>query len=159
MTIKREAAYHEAAHAVMAHRSLFHALIGEINLENYGAGEIFVSLSKAKLKTQDKPAIPEMAKKPEVASDLARILVAGYVAEQIAAESDDTIKPNIDCARPDHEMVRQQLSSAGLSKRFDRFEAEVRDILRTEWPLVEKVTQYLYQHGRGEPEVILALMT
>ncbi len=30
--------------------------------------------------------------------------------------------------------------------------------LRTEWPLVEKVAQYLYQHGRGEPEAILALM-
>ena len=81
MTIKREAAFHEAGHAVTAHRSRFHALVGPINLRQYGAGGIFVSLSKSKLQTAGKPTDASSQKDKEVAIDLAIILSAGLVAQ------------------------------------------------------------------------------
>jgi hypothetical protein len=159
MAIKREAAYHEAAHAILAHRSRFHALVGPISLEKYGAGEAFVSLSKSKLRAQGKPETLDVQRDPEVVRDLALVLVAGYVAEQIAAESDNALRPNIACAIPDHDLLRKQLSSAGLSEDFDQFEAQARITLKTEWALVERVAQHLFKSGGAEPETILALLS
>jgi hypothetical protein len=137
MPIERAAAYHEAAHAIVAHHSRFHALVGPINLASYGAGEIFISLSETKLKAAGKKTPPDAQKDTEVAQDLARVLTAGYIAEQIAAENDSKIIPNAECAKPDHDFLRQQLSAARLSLKFDRAEEGVREFLTSKWEVME----------------------
>jgi hypothetical protein len=143
MAIKKEAAYHEAAHALIAHRSTFHNFLGPINLAEYGAGEAFVSLSNSKLASAGKPISPDPAKDVDVIRDLAEVLVAGYVVEQIAAEKDSSLKPNAECAKPDHDLLQQQLAAAGLSKKYDRFQTQAKASLEKEWPLVEKLAAFL----------------
>jgi hypothetical protein len=158
MTIKREAAYHEAAHAVVTYHSRFHALVGPINLAKYGQGEIFISLSKSKLNAGGKPATPDARYDREVVNDFALILTAGYVAEQLAAESDETLKPNLGCAMPDHELLRQQLSAAGMSTKFDRAEADVREVLKSKWDSVERLANFLYEKCEASVDQILAVI-
>lgn len=158
MTIKREAGYHEACHATLAERSRFHRLVGAINLAEYGQGETYVSLSKQKLVAAGKPPTAAAAQDPEVARDLALILVAGYVGEQIAATLDNSIVPNLDCAAPDHELARQQLSAAGLPEDFSSFEIEARCLLEAEWPRVRLVADYLLQNVRAQPDDILPML-
>lgn len=154
MTIKKEAAYHEAAHALIAHRSTFHEFLGPINLADYGAGEAFVSLAKSKLKNAGKPASPNSQKDKNVTRDLAEILVAGYVAEQVAAEKDSSLKPNAKCAKPDHDLLQQQLAAAGLSKKYDRFQSQVKAKLEKEWPLLEMIAAFLLEKVTASgPEV------
>lgn len=158
MTITKVSAYHEAAHALIAHRSQFHKLIGRIDLRLYGSGETFISLSKSKLEAVGKSATTNSQKDKDVVKDLAVILVAGFVAEQIAAESDNAINPNIDCAVPDHELLRSKLAAAGLSKHFNYYEEQARAKLKAEWHLVEKVANFLYKHGGSDVDDIIVLM-
>ena len=146
MTIKREAAFHEAGHAVVAHRSKFHNIVGPINLEAYGSGETYISLSKRKLLANGKDAEPSAAKDKEVAADLAVILAAGLVAERLAESHEPGITANPECALPDHELMQQQLSGAGLSKKFDQHEGAAKQVLETEWKLVSSLAAY-----RGGP--------
>lgn len=82
---------------------------------------------------------------PEVARDLGRILAAGLIAEQIAAERDNTLTPNPACAAPDHELIVQQLSRAGLSRKFDKLEADARAVLEENWIVVEALAKWLFQ--------------
>ena len=49
MTTKMAAAHHEAGHAAIAKGSKFHEVVSGIDLADYGAGVIDVSLSKSKL--------------------------------------------------------------------------------------------------------------
>jgi ATP-dependent Zn protease len=142
---KREAAYHEAGHAVAADKSRFHALVGPINLANYGAGAIDISLSKSKLRAAGKRPVADSQRDQDVARDFAKILTAGLVAEQIASEKDKTLKPHPECAVPDHQLLKQNLNAAGLSKKFDRFEAESRRVLESNWNTVEKLARYLME--------------
>lgn len=116
MRIKREAAFHEAGHAVAAHRSSFHNIVGPIDLGAYGSGEIYVSLSKAKLQAKGKTVDASSSRDKEVAIDLAVILAAGLIAERLAEENGLGVTANPECATPDHELLRQQLAYAGLSK-------------------------------------------
>ncbi len=154
MTIKREAAFHEAGHAIAAHRSKFHALAGPINLEQYGAGQIFVSLSKRKLQAAGKPVANDSQKDKEIATDLAVVLCAGLVSERLAEEREG-LKANQDCAVPDHDLMKQQLANAGLSERFDRHETSARQLLETEWSLVSSLAGLLYQKVNTAPTEII----
>lgn len=144
MTIKREAAFHEAGHAVAAHRSRFHNVVGQINLATYGAGEIYVSLSKQKLIAEGKPATPSAQLDKEVAKDLAVVLVAGLVAERLAQESDGDLKANPMCAEPDYHLMQQNLDAAGLSKKFNLHEEAAKIVLNSNWPLVDALAAYLF---------------
>lgn len=158
MTIKREAAFHEAGHSVIAYSARFHFIAGGINLEDYGAGEVHVGLSKTKCVAEGLTPTPETARNADVAKDLGRILVAGLVAEQIAAERDATLTPNPSCSEPDHELLRQILGSAGLSRKFDQLEAQAREMLEANWPAVEALAAYLHEHVRADPTVIEGLL-
>ncbi len=91
MTIKREAAYHEAGHAVLAERSKYHRFLGPIILSNYGSGAADISLSTGRLQSAGKITDKSAAKDKDVAKDFAVILVAGFVAEQLASEKDKTL--------------------------------------------------------------------
>lgn len=147
MTLKREAAYHEAGHALMARLSKFHEVISGIDLADYGAGEVFISLSKRKLKSAGKPVDLHVATEPEVARDLALILVAGYVAEKLANSFDQSLVPSLECAKPDHKLLKQQLSNAGLSNKFDRFESDAEDILKSKWKVVNSLAERIFKYG------------
>ncbi|MDH5231603.1 MAG: hypothetical protein OEY38_16195 [Gammaproteobacteria bacterium] len=151
MAIKKEAAYHEASHAVVAHKSKFHSLVGDVNLEQYGAGEIFISLSKSKCTAAGKKAAPETQKDKEVAKELAVILCAGLMGEEIAAEKDSSLTPNEQCSVPDHELAVQQLKMAGLSSKYDFHQNSAREILNQEWETVERLTAYLFENHSADP--------
>lgn len=151
MTIQREAAFHEAGHAVAAHRSKFHALVGPVNLRQYGGGDIFISLSKRKLKAAGKPEDASSQLDKEVATDLAIVLSAGLVAERLAEKSEAGLKANPRCAIPDHELMRMQLINAGLSACFDQHETSASQLLESEWTLVTGLASLLYKNVVSDP--------
>lgn len=158
MTVKPEAAFHEAGHAVVAHRSSFHNIVGPINLAEYGSGEMYVSLSRAKLQAQGKAPNALAAKDKEVAVDLAVILAAGLVAERLAEVREQGIIANPECAAPDHKMLQQQLAESGLSKKFDRHEDAARQLLETEWPLVAALAAHLLERISVMPADVTAFI-
>lgn len=145
MSIKKEAAFHEAAHAITAYYSKFHGLVHEINLMNYGAGEIFVSLSKSKCKNQGKSPTPETARDEDVSKELAVILCSGYVGEQIAAEYDSSLVPSRNAAGPDYQLAVQNLKAAGLSHKYDFHHDNARKILERNWEVVNKLANHLFE--------------
>lgn len=155
MTIKREAAFHEAGHAVAAYRSRFHNIVGPINLAEYGAGEILVSLSEAKLAASGKPTDPSVQSDKEVAVDLAIVLCSGLVAERMAEKRNTGLKANPKCAEPDHIIAVQQLSGAGLSKKFDLHEQAAGKLLESEWDLISALADYLFENASVQPVQVL----
>ena len=155
MSIKKEAAYHEAAHAVTAYYSKFHYIVHEINLMNYGAGETFVSLSKSKCLKQGKQPTPETAKDKEVSKELAVILCSGYVGEQIASEHDASLTPSSSAAGPDYQIAMQNLKAAGLSHKLDFHHDNARRILEANWEIVEKLADHLLRQKRESAENII----
>lgn len=158
MTIKREAAFHEAGHALAAHRSKFHNIIGSINLEDYGSGEIYVSLSKEKLQTQGKAPNISAERDKEVAADLAVVLAAGLVAEQVAEVREHGLTANIKCAVPDHKLLQLQLANAGLSKKFDIHQNTARQLLEAEWSLVVDLSNYLFENISAPSADVIAFI-
>lgn len=145
MSIKKEAAFHEAAHAVTAYYSKFHSLVHEINLMNYGAGEIFVSLSKSKCKAQGKFPTPETAKDEDVSKELAVILCSGYAGEQIATKYDSSLIPSRKAAGPDYQLAVQNLKAAGLSHKYDFHHDDARNILEQKWDVVNRLADHLFE--------------
>lgn len=158
LSIKKEAAFHEAGHAIMAYFSDYHGLISGIDLKAYGAGDVYISLLKSKCAAAGLPQTPETAKRPEVAKDIGRILVAGLVAEKIAAERDKSLVPNPDCAVPDHNLLRQQLENAGLSKKFDLLESETCTVLKENWAIVEKLADFLFTNVTTNKDQVEAII-
>jgi len=151
VSIKREAAFHEAGHAVMAYFARFHGIVGSINLEDYGAGEIYVALLSSKCAAEGLAPVPEAARRPDVARDLGLILVSGLIAEQIAAENDEKVKPNLSCSEPDHALLKEALANSGLSRKFDQLEDQARSVLREHWQAVEVLAAYLLEHVSADP--------
>jgi GNAT superfamily N-acetyltransferase len=144
-TIKREAAFHEAGHAIAACRSAFHWLAaGAIRLEEYGAGEAQVSLSKSKLRQAGKVPSAVAMRDPEVAKDLAVILVAGLVAEQVAQSMGQDVTANSSCAAPDHALIKQSLENAGVELNIQAYENTARHMLQSEWPLLLSLADLLF---------------
>jgi len=158
VTVKLEAAYHEAGHAVAAHYSRFHTIVGPINLQSYGAGEVFVGFNAPKCVAAGLPADARTALRPEVTRDLGVILVAGLAAERIAAKRNPALAPNERCANPDYDLLRQQLEAAGLSKKTDIVEGQAVAILTARWPLVEGLAEALFNAGELMPIEIRELL-
>lgn len=158
MDIKREAAYHEAAHAVLAYHSKYHALVGGINLLDYGAGEVYASPCKSKCAAKGKPYDANARKDKDMARDIAIVLCAGLAGERLAAEHDSNLIPNPTCAEPDHELTEQVLQLAGLSKKYDHYEAQARDLLKLHWPTVDHLAKYLFEKISATPDQVLAII-
>lgn len=158
MTIKREAAFHEAGHALAAYRSSYHNVVGPINLAAYGSGEIYISLSRKKLHAKGKTPDASAARDADVAIDLAVVLAAGLVAEQIAEVREQGIVANPECALPDHELLQQQLVQAGLSKKFNRHESTAAQFLEAEWALVHALADYLHANTSVMPADVTAFI-
>jgi len=141
-----EAAYHEAGHALLAYLSDYH-LMGPIDLKSAGHGGLYVGLSKAKCLQAGKKADPAIAREPEVARDFAVILVAGFVAEQIAAEKNPAVTPDAAFAVPDHENLARVLAAANLSRKTDRYEELARRKLTDHWDQVQSLANVLLRDG------------
>jgi len=155
MTIKREAAFHEAGHAVAAHRSMFHAIVGPINLAAYDSGEVYVSLSRKKLQANGKVGSAAAGADKGVAADLAVVLAAGLVSERLATAWEPGLTPMPDYAVPDHELLRQQLAGAGLPPELKSYEETVAQALQSDWRLVRALAEYLLRHVSVRPLDIL----
>lgn len=134
----------------MAYLSSYHLQAGPIQLEAYGPGEAYVGLIPSKLEAAGLEASNKITTKPEVARDLGKILVAGFIAEQIASESDKSLTPNPACAKPDHELTVQQLTGAGLSRKYDKLESEARAELEANWVVVKELAEWLFQKRTAE---------
>jgi hypothetical protein len=158
MTITREAAFHEAGHAVAAYRSRFHDVIGPINLADYGQGEIYVSLSKKKLATSGKSIDESAQSDKEVAIDLAVILCSGLAAERLAEKNDAELMSNPACAERDHLLAAEQLSGAGLSEKFDLHEQAATRLLENEWSLVTALAEHLHKKVSVDPGDVIAFI-
>lgn len=158
MVIKREAAYHEAAHAVLAHFSKYHTIIGDINLLSYGAGELYMSLSKSKCAAGGKPQDASAQRDKDVARDFAIVLCAGLIGEKIASTLDSTLTPNPECAYPDHVMVMQQLQIAGLSKKYDFYQLQARELLEQHWIIVDRLAEHLFANHSARPDQVVAII-
>lgn len=146
MTIQYEAAIHEAGHAIAASKSKFHGIIGTINLQDYGAGEVFIFLSKSKLLSSGKMLNSSYQSDKDVVKDLAVVLCSGLVAERIAEEKLG-YKANPECAIPDYDFMKEQLRNAGLSQKFDFYEKISRQLLLANWPLVISLAEHLYTNN------------
>ncbi|MRJ44585.1 hypothetical protein KF946_10245 [Idiomarina loihiensis] len=155
MTIKKEAAFHEAAHAVTAYYSKFHSIVLGIDLGDYGAGETFVSLSKSKCIENGKPPTAETAKDKEVSKELAVILCSGYVGELIAAETDPSLKPSRSSAGPDYQLAVQNLKAAGLRHKYDFHHDNARTFLESKWDVVNKLAEHLFSVKKESAENII----
>jgi len=129
--------------------------VGPINLQNYGSGEIFISLSKRKLAANGKIVNPSAEKDAEVAADFACVLSAGLVAERLAEELEQGIRANPECARPDHEYVRKHLKAAGLSTEFAQYEEKTRQLLQSEWDLLRDLAAILFEKVALDPTDIV----
>jgi hypothetical protein len=136
----------------VAHRSRFHRVVGRINLASYGSGDLYVSLSRSKCRGAGKAGDASDQRDPEVAVDLAVVLAAGLVAERVAQAHEQTIRPNPDCARFDHQLIVQQLEGAGLPKSLDPYEAEAKHLLESHWELLRDLADYLFRREMAEPE-------
>ncbi|QQP96616.1 hypothetical protein [Lysobacter enzymogenes] len=158
MTIQREAAYHEAAHAVLAHKSKYHAIVGEINLLDYGAGELYLSLSRSKCARGGKPQDPSAQRDKDVAQDFAVVLCAGLAGEIIASEHDKTLTPNPVAAEPDYDIMKLQLQKAGLSKKHDLYEKQAHELLKENWKAVDNLAKYLFTKQSAQPLEIIEII-
>jgi hypothetical protein len=78
--------------------------------------------------------------------------------ERLAAERIVTLRANPACAEPDHTLLRNQLSKAGLSRHFDRHEETARNLLSLEWPLLNSLASYLYSKVTVEPTDVIAFL-
>lgn len=141
MSIKMEAAYHEAGHVVVAAKSKYHNVVDGINLASYGQGEVSISVDSAKCRAEGKDVDNEerARKDKDIARESSIIFMAGYQAELQAAAANPNLTPNRSSANPDYTVAEAVLARAGLSKKTDRAEAAAADILRQNWGLVEKI--------------------
>ena len=158
MTIKREAAYHEAAHAVLASISKYHSIVKYINLHKYGAGEIYIALSKNKCAAGGKPQDISALKDKEVAQDFATVICAGLIGEKIASEQDNTLTPNKECAKEDYALMKQQLQHAGLSINSAMYETQARVLLEKHWDTVERLASYLFSNQMASPDQVSTII-
>lgn len=147
MTKKLEAAYHEAGHVVLAWLSAYHNVVAGIDLYAYGAGAAVVSVSKSKCRAVGKPEDESAGRDKDVAQTSVAILMGGYQAELIAAESNSAMKPNRSCADPDYVLAAQLLADAGLSKKTDRAAQAANAVLRDNWDMVEKIAKAAFAKG------------
>jgi hypothetical protein len=148
MLVSKEAAYHEAGHAVSAYLSPFHGIAdGKVNIGSFGSGAADIRLSKKKVQAAGKTLSPAVALDPKVAASMATVLAAGFAAEQIAASLDNTITPNPVCSGPDYVELTNHTQAAGISSDVSIYHAQATSLLQKEWAQVERLAEILYRRG------------
>lgn len=158
MTNSREAAFHQAGHAVATHLSRFHILAQGLKIDAYGSGEMTAALSRRKLMGADKIADAAARADPEVAVSIAVILCAGLVSEQIAAAKDPTLKPDPTRSAADSAAMRQELRGAGLPEDAEPHETNATLLLTAHWHRVEAIAEALLAASELQPFEITELL-
>lgn len=139
----RSAAFHEAGHAVTAWNSKFHSISPcPVSVSDDGYGECFPILSKMKLVAGGKTPVLGVENDKDVVRDLALVLVAGRMAEQVLSEVDEEVRFDPTASNHDYGMLADKLRSAGLSQKTDLAEAEVVELLRRKWQVVTALANW-----------------
>ena len=158
MTATREAAFHQAGHAVATHLSRFHVLVQPVSVDPYGTGEWTAGLSRRKLEAADKIVDPAARADPEVATSIATILCAGLSSELIAASKDAALDPDPARSSGDFALARQELRLSGLPEDLGPHESSAAALLAAHWADVERIADALCTTGRLEPREITDLL-
>ncbi len=158
MTTSREAAFHQAGHAVATHLSRFHVLAQPLKIDAYGSGEMTAALSRRKLIGAEKVADAAARSDPEVATSIAVILCAGLASERIAAAKDPTLKPDPARSAGDFAAMLQELRGANLPDDPEPHERSATRLLTVHWHRVETVAEALLAANELEPEHIGLLL-
>jgi hypothetical protein len=137
---RKAAAFHEAGHVVAAIHSKYHSIVGSISIEDYGAGEAFVCVSKRKCLAAGKQASQT---DPDLVRDFAVILKAGLAAEMIAERTDTSVFSDPRASNADDALLEQQLRSAGIAPTPDVFLASARELLELHWEQVDALAKQL----------------
>jgi hypothetical protein len=145
------AAFHEAGHCVLAHVSQFHGVApGPITLGSYGSGAAHVMLRKSALALAGMPVEESSTAHPDVASDLAVVLVAGLAAERIAQSKYSWLAADVQSADPDYRKARADLARAGVATNLAIFEELATQKLARHWQAVERIAETLAQKNTIE---------
>ncbi|MEO7010306.1 MAG: hypothetical protein ABI156_14240 [Caldimonas sp.] len=157
-TPNREAAFHQAGHAIATHLSRFHILVHPVFVDPYGTGEWTAGLSRRKLEAADKTVDAAARTDPEVAISIARILCAGFSSELIAASKDAALRPDPARSSGDLALARHELRLSGLPEDVGPHESSAAALLAAHWADVERVAEALRAAGRLEPDEINDLL-
>lgn len=142
-----EAAFHEAAHAVVAHTSAYFTLVGSVSIQNAGTGFTDIGLSRRKLTAASKPIDASVETDPLVASELAVILLAGLEGEVIAEELNPSLRADVDRSEPDVTLAVEKLEAASVTVNLEEFQREARRRLEANWPKVDALAHQLVSRG------------
>ncbi|MGH8797911.1 MAG: hypothetical protein ACREXI_12705 [Caldimonas sp.] len=158
VTTSREAAFHQAGHAVATHLSRFHILVHPVSVDPYGTGEWIAGLSRRKLEAAAKIVDVAVRTDPEVATSIATILCAGLSSELIAASKDAALKPDPARSSGDLALARHELRLSGLPEDIGPHESRAEALLAAHWADVERVADALCSAGQLEPGEITHLL-
>lgn len=148
----KAAAYHEAGHAVVAVRSRYHSIIGNISADNYGAGAAYVTISKSKCRAAGK--FPSEAD-PDIVRDFAVILKAGLAAEKMAAHMvDPSIIADALASKEDDALLLRQARKAGVDLALNDILAEAEKVLAQHWAEVRKLADLLVKRPVAAVDVL-----
>jgi hypothetical protein len=137
---RKAAAYHEAGHVVAALHSNYHNIVHTISVEDYGAGETFISVSKEKCRAAGKKASQV---DPDIVKEFAVILKAGLAAEIIAGRIDTSVVGDATASKQDDELLTQQLRIVGIQSTPDLFLSEASKMLVRHWDEVDALAKRL----------------
>jgi len=139
-----EAAYHEAAHAVLTARSKLHTLSGVVNIGGYGLGTGFSDAGPSRKKCAangiSESSAPNNA---VVVREFVRILCAGYAAECEGKDRGLVLIPDINRSVPDFLEAQRQLRHLGLSEKLNGFHQEALDLVKHYWDDIQMVAAAL----------------
>lgn len=142
-----EAAFHEAAHAVVAHTSAYFTLAGAVSIQNAGTGFADIGPSRRKLTAASKPIDASIDTDPQVASELAIILLAGLEGEIIAEERNTALRADVARSEPDICFASEKLVAATVTTDLDALRGEARERLVANWSKVERLAHQLIAQG------------
>jgi len=150
---RRQTAYHEAAHAVLAYHSRFFRQSGRIRLGPKG-GEIRISVDRRKFDAFQTARSESEDPLPAIAEDRAVILCGGVVGAEIARRAELIPSHDTKGAVRDHAIAVQELEAAGLPVDLVPYYVRARKLLEREWWAIEKVAAFLSTTDDAEAEVV-----
>jgi len=143
-------AFHEAAHAVLAIRSSYHIVSGDLTISADGAGEAPIGASEQKLVAAGKPTDPALLlADPDYIRELVRILFAGILAEKIRAQevsADRVLRPNLKVSgAPDIKYAQKVMHDAVLDFQAEKDELKKQSegLVHQEWQLISTLADMM----------------
>jgi len=154
-------AFHEAAHAVLAHVSQFYSLIGYIQLYSRDIGDTYVSLSRRKLAQAGKPTDISVLVDPDIVQDGSLIYLAGYASEKhyyrIILDR-CTQLPDRSYPENDYAVVRQLIENAGFSSNIlSGFEVQASNSVEQRWHTIELLASMILRSENRTLDAIDAI--